>query len=239
MEVIGRGFLAAHLRPIAPRHPSVVVVAAGVSSTVVESPDAFEREAHLVRETLHAARGRLVVFFSTASRAMYSASASGSEHCPVAPASDYGRHKLRLENMIRDSGVPALITRLTHVVGHGQRPHQLLPTLVAQVRSGEVRLRTGARRDLIDVRHVVAILDRLLDLGVTGETVNVGSGVAWPVASIVAGIERRLRLNARRVPAGAEPPGSPASIARLRRLVDVGPFGFDWSYPETLLDRYV
>lgn len=240
MRVIGRGFVAGHLRTIADRHPAVTVIAAGVSSTDVDSPGAFEREENTVRETLRsvAATGRLVVFLSTASRAMYP-DGSGREHPRPHPASAYARHKLRLEDVVRESGVRHVIARLTHLVGDGQRAHQLLPALVAQVRSGEVGLREGARRDLIDVRHVVAILDRLLVTGVADTTVNIGSGVAWPVADVVAGIEARLGVRARHVPAGREVPGPPVSTTALCALVDLHPFRFDATYPNTLLDRYV
>jgi nucleoside-diphosphate-sugar epimerase len=70
----------------------------------------------------------------------------------VEPRSAYGQHKLAVEGLIASSGARWLVLRLAHVVGIGQRPHQLLPAFVEQVRSGTVRLHRNAHRDLVDVR---------------------------------------------------------------------------------------
>lgn len=244
MHVIGTGFLAGHLRhAIGDRHPGVIAIAAGVSSTSVTDPAAFAREADLVRDVARqaAARDQLVVFFSTASSAMYgSAGSSGAERDPVFPTSWYGRHKLALERELAAGPADRLVLRLSHVIGAGQRRHQLLPSLVEQMRSGTITVHRGAYRDLVDVRHVVDALDGLLTAGVRGAVVNVASGVPQPVELIVEGVRRRLGCTPE--PRIVDAPGDPrpVSIALLRELVpDVARFGFGPGYLDDVLDRYV
>ncbi|MEU8814246.1 NAD-dependent epimerase/dehydratase family protein [Actinoplanes sp. NPDC048796] len=243
MQIVGRGFLAHHLAPLADSHPRVVAVAAGVSTTVVDQTAEFDREAALLYDVLHHCRatGSTIVFFSTASAAMYGADASpGTENGPVFPTSPYGRHKLALEGVVQNSGVDWLVFRLSHLVGDAQRPHQLLPLLVAGVLAGTVSVHRGGHRDLVDVRHMVVALDRLLREGVRNRTVNIASGIPQPVETIVAGIERRLGRTAERRVIDVPVTRTLVSTALLRSLVpEAAEFGFGPGYLDALLDNYV
>ncbi|MFB6889253.1 NAD-dependent epimerase/dehydratase family protein [Kitasatospora sp. NPDC056327] len=221
MDIVGNGFLARSLRPLAGRHPDVVALAAGVSWASGTSEADFAREATLLRDTAKQclADGRRLLFFSTAATGMYGlAEGPGREDVPVTPCTAYGAHKLGLEELLRDSGADHLILRLGHLVGPGQPDHQLLPSLVRQLREGEVRVHRGAARDLIDVRDVVAVIDRLLGLGLRSGTVNVASGCAMPVTEIVDRLRAGLGLRAayRFQEAGGQ---HVISIEKLRALV--------------------
>jgi nucleoside-diphosphate-sugar epimerase len=242
MEIVGRGFLAGHLRSITPAHPRTVVLAAGVSAAGNTSHDEYGREAAVLYEvaTRCAARGERLVFFSTASAGMYSVPGGiGEEEGPVFPATPYGRHKLALETALASSTVDYLILRLAHVVGPRQPAHQLIPSLAAQVRGGEVSIMRGARRDLIDVDDVVRIIDELLTAGVSREVVNVASGVAVPVERIVDHLELRLgRSAARRY--DDSPRAQTVSVEKLRKLAPcVDGMGFGPDYFKTVLDKYM
>lgn len=146
MEVVGRGFLAHNLSPVTERHASVTVVAAGVSTTHTTAEPEFERELDLVRETARRCHrtGRTVVVFSTASSAMYGTTEiPADEETATLSASRYGRHKRRVEEAVAESGARWLVLRPSHLMGAGQRTHQLLPSLVDQIRSGRVRVHRG------------------------------------------------------------------------------------------------
>ncbi|GAA4832400.1 NAD-dependent epimerase/dehydratase family protein [Saccharopolyspora rosea] len=242
MQIIGHGFVAHHLAGLADRHEHVVVIAAGVSRTTTTSRAEFDREARLVRDVVRRCgrEGRLVVFLSTASAGMYGSRGSpGTEDGPH-PTSAYARHKLAMEAVVTRSRAPWLVLRLSHLVGTRHNPAQLVPALVRQVRSGSVVVYRGAYRDLLDVRHMLHVLDRLLALRVAGQVVNVASGRSEPVERIVDGIERRLGVTARRTVVDAGEGWWGVSIDRLRALVpEVGAFGFDADYLPALLDRYV
>lgn len=243
MEIVGRGFLAHHLTPLAPSHPGVVAVAAGVSTTVVDQTPEFDREATMLYDVLRRCRasGSLVVFFSTASAAMYGADDSpGTEDGLIFPTSPYGRHKVALESVVQNSGVDWLVFRLSHLVGDAQRPHQLLPLLVSGVLAGEVTVHRGSHRDLVDVRNMVVALDRLLRDGVRNTTVNIASGIPQPIEAIVEGIECRLGRTADRRIVEVPRTRTLVSTARLRSLVpEAAGFGFGPRYLDALLDSYV
>jgi NDP-hexose 4-ketoreductase len=242
MDIVGSGFLASSLRCIAHKHPGVVALAAGVSWADGTSGADFGREAALLGRVAQRCRqsGRTLLFFSTASAGMYGrADGPGREDHPVTPCSPYGAHKLALETELRASGTDHLILRLSHLAGPSQPAHQLVPTLVRLIREGTVRIDRGATRDLVDVADAVAAIDLLLSRGLSGETVNVASGIAVPVEHIVDELARRLELVPSRQYRDA---GSHhvISIDKLRSLVpQVGQFGFGPDYYRRVLDTYV
>jgi nucleoside-diphosphate-sugar epimerase len=238
-----RGFIARHFHHyIGARYPEVTLIAAGVSSVLVTDVEAFNREAELVYSVLRRCRddGRTVVFLSTASAGMYGAADSpGHEDGPIYPMTPYGRHKLALEDICLRSGVPCLVLRLAHCVGTGQQPHQLLPSLTRQLMTGHVKVYRDAQRDLLDVRHMMEMVDALLSRDVRGELVNVVSGWAEPVERIVDELQRRLGTDAERTFVNEPAKRARVSTERLRELVpDVDRFGFGDDYLPRLIDRY-
>jgi nucleoside-diphosphate-sugar epimerase len=245
MDVVGRGFLAHYLVEAFPeRYPDVTVIAAGVTKTLAASVVDFDREAELVYEVARRCRwqGRTVVFFSTSSDGMYGALDSpGHEEGPVFPTTPYGRHKLGIEAVLARCGARWLAVRLSHVVGSGQQPHQLVPALASQIRTGVVTVHRNVYRDLIDVRHVITALDRLLVHEMSDQIVNVATGYPERVERIVTEIERRLGITARREI--IEKPGAVRTMISTERLRTVMPewdeYGFGPSYLPALLDRYV
>lgn len=238
--VVGRGFLARNLAPVAERHPETVILAAGVSLASTTAPEEFAREERLLEETIDACRasGRRLLFFSTASTGMYgTCDGPGREDDRVVPSTPYARHKLALEQRLRTCGADHLVLRLSHVVGPGQPSHQLLPTLVRQLREGLVRVHLRATRDLIGVADVVTVVDRLLALDLKDTVVNVASGTAVPVAAVVDFLEERLGLVCRRE---LQDTGSGCTVGvdRLRRLVPEVALGFGPHYYRGVLDGY-
>ena len=84
-----------------------------------------------------------------------------------------------------DSGARYLVLRLPNIVGPGGHPHQLIPSLVAQVLDGSVVTMTDATRDLLDVEDLVSTVAALLRRGVYNRILNVASGVSTPVSRLV------------------------------------------------------
>ncbi|MDG6103894.1 NAD-dependent epimerase/dehydratase family protein [Dactylosporangium aurantiacum] len=229
---------------MAHRHPDTVVFAAGVSSVGAVSEQQFAREADLLYPVLRgcAAHGRRVVYFSTSSASMYGGQGStGRESDPVYPPDPYGRHKLALESVVAASGAEHLLLRLSHTIGAGQPPHQLLPALVRQITAGRLRVFRGAHRDLIDVADVVRIVDDLLTAGVVNEVVNVATGVGVPVEEVLDHVERRLRPGRPVTREYVDRPGThDVSIEKLRRLIPgVDRLRFGPDYFRAVIDRYL
>jgi nucleoside-diphosphate-sugar epimerase len=240
---VGRGFLAGYLtEAFCGRYPDVTAIAAGVTKTQQVPVSEFDREAELVYGIVRRCReqGRLVVFFSTASDGMYGGSGSPCrEDGSVFPTTAYGRHKLALESVLAHSDSRWLVLRLSHVVGRGQQPHQLMPSLISQVRSGAVKIYRHAYRDLLDVRHMIAALDYLLAEAITDQIVNVASGIPEPIDRIVGEIECRLGIAADRAVVDTPARHSVISTARLREIMPSWDFGFGPEYLPRLLDEYV
>ncbi|NYH80925.1 nucleoside-diphosphate-sugar epimerase [Actinopolyspora biskrensis] len=228
---------------IGDRHPDVTVIAAGVTNVGTTSAEEFDREATLVYEALRRCRaqGRTVVFFSTASAGMYGATDSpGTEEGAVFPSTAYGRHKLGLERVLATSGADWLALRVSHVVGSGQRKYQLMPALANQVRAGAVTLHRGAVRDLIDAEHMVSILDRLLEKGVSGEVFNLASGFSYSVEEIVGELESSLGVVASKSVVESPTENASVSVGKIREYVpEFEEFGFGPGYLSLLLDRYL
>ncbi|MEU6606172.1 NAD(P)-dependent oxidoreductase [Streptomyces shenzhenensis] len=242
MEIVGTGFLARSLRPLAGRHPGTVALAAGESRTSGASDADFAREAALLRDVAKqcAATGQRLVFFSTAATGMYGrAEGPGREDTPVTPYTPYGAHKLALEEQLRDSGVDHLILRLAHLVGPHGRYHQLIPTLFRQVREGAVAMHRGASRDLIRVSDAITIIDLLLAAGLRADTVNVASGFAVPVEDIVDHLAGALGSTPRKeyVDTGVR---YDISTEKLRALVpQVADMGFGPDYYRLVLNDFL
>lgn len=243
MHILGHGFLARNLRPLADRHPDTVVLAAGVSWASCTSEEEFARERALLADTARrcVATGRRLLFFSTSSAGLYGPlDRPAREDGPATPSTAYGAHKLAQEELLRASGADHLILRLSHLVGPGQPEHQLLPTLVRHMREGAVQVHRGATRDLVAAADVITVIDRLLGLGLRSGTINVASGTAVPVMEIVEHLRLRLNGTARveQVDAGPIHPHT-VSIEKLRRLLPgadtpgAGPY-----YYRQVLDAY-
>ncbi|SFW75392.1 NAD-dependent epimerase/dehydratase family protein [Amycolatopsis australiensis] len=244
MEIIGNGFIARHTRRFfGDRYPDVTLIAAGVSTVLVNDVSAFQRESALVYDVIHRCRaaGRTVIFLSTASTGMYGADQSvGSEGGAVFPLTPYGRHKLCLEHVCALSGARWLVLRLSHIVGPGQSPHQLLPSLTRQLLAGSVTLHSGVSRDLLDVGDMMRMLDSLLAQGVRDEVINVASGRSEAIEDIVDGLEERLGTRAERKLVDMPAKRGHVRIEKLRGLVaGFDELGIGPGYLKSLLDRNI
>lgn len=242
MRIIGSGFLARNLAGFADRHVGVTLYAAGPSGGAATDADAFARDAERLYGVIAECRadGSRLCYLSTSSVGLYGRPGPYlTEDGPVLPCSAYGRHKLAMEAVVLASGLDHLIPRLAYPAGPHQPAHQVVPALVTQVRTGQVTVWRGARRDLVDVAHVAAILDALLTAGVSGAVVNVASGTAVPVERIVAHIAGRLGVRLSTSVVAVEDEGEIA-IDRLRALVpSVADLGFGPEYYRDVLDRYL
>ncbi|MBK1786594.1 NAD-dependent epimerase/dehydratase family protein [Prauserella cavernicola] len=243
MNIIGNGFLAGHFRTyFGSRQLGATIVAAGASTTVADNQADFDREANLIYDIARRCRagGSTLVLLSTAAPAMYgSADSPCAEDGPVYPPTPYGRHKLALERVCALSGAPWLVLRLTNIVGPGQPPGQLLPTLTRHVLAGEVTVHRGAHRDLFDVRQLPPVLDSLLTRKVTGEVVNIATGNPVEVENVVQGIERRLGRTAQRNYVSRPADRVLVDVTKVRRLVpEFAELNFAEGYLDAMLDHY-
>jgi NDP-hexose 4-ketoreductase len=240
MRTIGSGFLARNLVGPLARHDGVTLYAAGPSGG--SAADGFARDADRLYATIADCHddGSRLVYLSTSSVGLYGRPGPLlREDGPVFPCSPYGWHKLAMEAVVRASGLDHLILRLAYPVGPDQPMHQVVPTLAAQVRAGEVTVWHGARRDLIDVAHVAYLVDALLAGNVSNVSVNIASGTAVPVGEIVTHLAERLGVQpATRVV--SVPEEGDICVDLLHALVpEAAGLGFGPGYYRDVLDRYL
>lgn len=112
------------------------------------------------------------------------------EDAPLVPSSPYGLSKLAQDQLARltveEDGLNVVVARPFNHIGPGQDPSFAIASFcrqIALIEHGKMvpDLRVGnldARRDLTDVRDVVAAYLRIMDAAVTGTAWNVCSGTA-------------------------------------------------------------
>jgi UDP-glucose 4-epimerase len=106
-------------------------------------------------------------------------SAPMRETDPLAPTTFRGVAKAAATLLVLRSGLPATVVRPFSVYGPGERPHRLVPTVVAAAQRGDpIRLtRAGIARDFVYVDDVVDALLRAASVPeAVGEVVNAGTG---------------------------------------------------------------
>ena len=178
---------------------NALIFASGVANSVCENRDEYQREIDLLYSTLQRCReyDSRFIYFSSGGAIYGNFTGIKDESSPVFPKTMYGRHKLFCESVIVYSGVRYLILRLPNLVGRGQNRHQLIPALVTQAIEGYAKIYRDAKRDIIDVQDVAAIVVSLLKKVDESMVLNVASGHSIPVLDIFSEIEDILGTSAR------------------------------------------
>lgn len=257
MEIIGRGLIARTLASreasgtgarrcaderradICPFPPDTLVFATGVGDSGCSDPHEYLRELDMLDDTLQrcAAENRRLVYFSSAGRIYGETCEPRDESTPVAPGTEYGRHKRECEALIRRYPGRHLILRLANLVGPRQNPQQLVPQLVEQVLRGEVTVYEHATRDLLGVDRFTEVLAELLQNAQPRETLVVATGISLPIAAIVGLIEETLHVRAARRPIDSGDPQE-FHIAKLRALAPTTS-RFAPDYPAQMLRAHI
>lgn len=129
-----------------------------------------------------------------------------TEQVLPAPANDYAVSKLAMEYMAKlwFERLPITLVRPFNYTGVGQSENFLLPKIVNHYRRKAKVIELGnldVARDFSDVRHVVQVYQRLLELALAGETLNICSGQAWSLAQVldlmseIAGYTMDVKVN--------------------------------------------
>jgi dTDP-4-dehydrorhamnose reductase len=166
--IIGNGLLANSLRDI--DRESVTFFCSGVSDSGETNPLAFERELSL----LGMQDSRLLLcYFSTV-----------SIFNPSRQNTPYIRHKVKMEEAIRQRFPNHLIIRLPNMVGEGGNASNLFPYFMRSIAEGkEVTIFDNTHRELMEVQLLSGIVDALLHAGYTG-SIDAGFGDAPKVKDI-------------------------------------------------------
>lgn len=110
--------------------------------------------------------------------------------CPK-PVNHYGNSKLVMENMIKShfDTLNIIISRPFNYTGVGQEPHFLVPKIVSHYKLGKEKIELGnidVLREFNDVSFVVKTYTELILSNMSSETVNVCSGNAISINTILS-----------------------------------------------------
>lgn len=121
-----------------------------------------------------------------------------TEHTPLNPISPYAKSKVAADHLCeeyrRNHGLQVIRVRAFNQIGPGQDTRFLLPSICQQIARAEAlgerscTLKLGSldtRRDILDVRDVVAAYRLLADKGDPDRVYLAGSGRSWAVQEIV------------------------------------------------------
>lgn len=185
--IIGRGLIASLF--INDDRENIIFFASGVSNSLENRAEEFLREENLIRKTLEENKEKIFVYFSTCS--IYDSSKTGS---------DYVLHKLKMEQLIKNSCERYMILRVSNAVGSGGNPNLLMNYLIRSIKNKEtINVHTKATRNLIDAEDIKKITFELLDGQTFNKIVNVAYTQNYAIIEILEIIERfydtKLDLN--------------------------------------------
>ena len=150
----------------------------------------------------------------------------------LAPTNPYALSKLAQEQLglraLAEDGLDVILTRSFNHTGPRQAPAFAAASMarqIALIERGELPpiVRVGnleARRDLTDVRDVVAAYAALMQRGTPGTLYNVASGTARPIASVLEGLagRSRVKITIEPDPARMRPDDIPVMLGDASRL---------------------
>lgn len=211
----------------------VVVNAAGRTSVPASHSDAegFERDNVVAVRNLLDLAGRTGARFVQAGSYVYGMPRTLpiDETHPIAAHNPYAASKIAAERACavahRDLDTPVTVLRIFNVYGSGQHGDLLVPTILAGIRRGEIRLADAApRRDFVHVDDVVDAFARAIGWRHGGcEVVNIGSGRSTSVAELVdlavRAARREVRVRFADRPRPTEIPDVVADVRKARAVL--------------------
>ncbi|WP_221032928.1 NAD-dependent epimerase/dehydratase family protein [Actomonas aquatica] len=226
--VVGSGLLAGVFLRRFEATENVCVYAAGVSNSSCVDAGEFAREKDRLSTTLKELQPEcMLVYFSTC-----------SIYDPDRAQTLYVKHKLAMERLVSESN-NFLIVRLPQAVGRSANPHTLLNSLYNKIRAGaQVKVWTGAKRNLLDIDDIERICAAIIDQG-TGQNrvLNVANPRNYRVGEIIESFERVLGVKASTVEEkkGGAYEVDIAGIAEILRTLSLG---FNDAYLDNLVRKY-
>ena len=179
--VVGNGLMAKAFKEYQGSEKDLVF-ASGVSNSSLSNDVAFDREFAMVKEYCQQYPNLRFIYFSTCS--IYDQAVKDR---------DYVKHKLRIEEYVKNNASNYLIFRISNVVGKGGHENTILNFLVNAISNDrKFELWKGSERNLIDSEDVVTIINSILATDIKNTTINVAMLESLKVLKIVELIENHL-----------------------------------------------
>jgi hypothetical protein len=202
--------------------------AAGVSNSGCMDEREYLRERERFDATVAECRpDDRIVYFSTC-----------SIEDPVLQDSEYVKHKIQMENRVRDRA-KYLILRLPQVAGKTPNPHTLLNYLYARIaRSERFQIWGGAIRNIVDVDDIVKItMDLIATERANAETIDIASTHPSMMLDIVRTMERVLDTRAI-FDISDKGSGVPVDTSRISASIKRCAIKFGGAYLGDIMEKY-
>ena len=147
--VIGNGSIAKIFKNDYLVDTSVVIFASGVSNSSESNQDEFLREKLMLQESISKFPNSKFIYFS-----------SVYVNLVLTP---YYKHKLNMEEIIRNSSKNFLIIRLPQIISDGGNKNNLINYFVTSLKNNnQVQIQKNTKRSIIDIEDVKKITDSLV-----------------------------------------------------------------------------
>ena len=210
VDLLDAAEVAAGLEEAAPTQIFHVAGTPQVASSFTNSVPHLRTNVFGTHHLLDAVRksGRVCRILIVSSAQVYQSSDEPlSENSPLIPSTPYGLSKLAQDQLSwrawRDDGLDVLVARPFNHAGPRQSPDFVVSSFARQVARIEAKLdlpqikvgNLDARRDMTDVRDVVAAYDVMMDTAPAGRVFNVCSGRAWRIRDLLDELLQLSRVN--------------------------------------------
>lgn len=224
--IIGRGMIAKAFSSYS-ESESILIFASGVSNSLQNNQNEFEREKKLLEESIENNPNFTLVYFGTC-----------SVNDPELSSSPYVNHKKEMEELIKNKCSKYFIFRLSQVVGESNSP-TLINFIVDKVKNKEsFNVWKNSTRNLIDVEDVFRIADYLIKNEIfINQITNIASPISLSIFNIVNIIEDFLMVKGNY---GIEERGGSYDIdvSKITSYFEKMQTSFNKEYPAFIIKKY-
>lgn len=225
--IIGTGMIAKAFSSYE-NNNDIIVFAKGVSNSQETNKANFDRESNALKEALANHKTKTIIYFGTC-----------SINDPDNKDSFYVKHKLQMEELIKNSELKYYIFRLPQVVGTTNSP-TLIKYLSTKIReNSEFNIWKHSKRNLIDIEDVYKVVDYLISHKYLKNNItNIASRNSTSIITIVQRIEKAMNKKARYTLMDV---GSSyeIDISNVEKYFDTVGVHFDKNYLDNILTKYI
>ena len=173
--IYGEGFIAKAFKKYK-NNNSLIFFASGVSNSLEIKLSRYNKEINLLNKIIsYKHSSQTLIYFSTCS--LYD---------PGKKESLYVKHKLKIEEIIKSNCDNYFILRLPNVIGDRYNNHTLVNFFLTKLKNNDkIEILSGVKRNLIDIKHVVRIVDNILKYEKKNKIINIANPYSNKVMDIV------------------------------------------------------
>lgn len=177
--VIGNGIIANSFSNL--DHSNLCIFASGVSNSLETNKIQFDKEFNLLKETILENSNKKIIYFSTIS-------------IETKSPTPYTKHKLKLEQYIKQNCNDYLILRLPNIVSYNQSKYQLIGYFYnCLINQTPIEISPTCKRNLIDVEDIPLILEILLSK-ISNKIISVYFSNSITIQEIISCLENITNL---------------------------------------------